>query len=448
MRNLSVDNTALTNRKKFTFLNSNVASGVTTITVESIVGFGVNQVLVIGEIGNEKTEIVRTHATTTPTGSTITLAAATTFNHSQGDKVYIVDYNQFEISWSSDDGLVSKEVLETKDIQVDQIESYYTDTTKTSGTYYIRFKNSITSAFSSYSDGIPYGDYTRDTVAKIIEYALKRNKLETYTKFVDYDFCIEEVNSCLQYIKGKKKKWTHLQEFDYNLGQTTRGQYSVALPSNVWKKSHKAILDIRIGERISLRYADKKEWNDKMFNVFRTEVVSAGSDDIVVTNASGLDDDGIVMIEGKLIEYDSIDGNTIKDVSDDDVTTGANVWQGSYQEGTTRYYTVYDEKLFFWPMCSVSRPTMNIVVDFWTEAPEIDSDGDRIDMYRYDMIKHWLTWAIRMQLKNDGVRDFRDGDYVQFREMLNDAIKGDIHGQKMKTEPALNRITYGSLRDI
>jgi hypothetical protein len=58
------------------------------------------------------------------------------------------------------------------------------------------------------------------------------------------------------------------------------------------------------------------------------------------------------------------------------------------------------------------------------------------------MVKHWLTWAIRMQLKNDGIRDMGDGDYMQFEIMLRDAIRGERHGQKYQTKPKLNTINY------
>lgn len=453
MRNLSVDNSFLTNQKKATFLNSSASATDTELTVESIVGFAINQILLIGEIGNEKSEIVKTHTSTAPSGSTITLVEGLTFSYSQGVKVYILDWDQFEISWS-DGG--TKEVLATENIQTDQKESYYTDDTKSSGYYYIRFKNSITSDFSSYSDGIPYADFSGDTVAKAIQYALKRNKLETFTKFIDYDFCIEEINSCLKYIKGKKKKWTHLQDFDYALGTATRGEYSMALPDDVWNKSHKAILDVRTSGGLALRYKDKKEFNDLMYGVQRTtaSAATAGDTTLTVTDATHLKEDGIVMVNGMLIEYDEKDGNELKGIpatGDGSITTnitaGDNVWQGSYQESSPYYFTVYGGNLYWWPMTSSTTPSQNIIVDFWTEAPEIESDSDELDIHRYDMVKHWLTWAIKMQLKNDGTRDFQEGDYVIFREILLDAMRTDIHGQIYKHRPALNTIKYPSIRE-
>ncbi len=447
MKILPINNSILVTNKKSTFLSASVSAAATTITIESIKGFAVNQILLIGEIENEKSEIKHTHSSSAPSSSTVTLASALTFSHPQGTKIYIIDWDQVEISWA-ETKTGTKDVLTTINIQPDQKDTLYTDTAKASGFYFVRFKNSISNDFSDYSDPIPWEGFGDNTVGKIIQYALKRNKLKTFTDFIDYEFCIDEINSCLKYIKGKKKKWTHLQEFDYTLGQTARGRYSISLPNNIWKKSHKSVLDVRIGQSLSLKYADKTEWNDLMIGVVRTEVVSAGGDNIVVANSTGLRSSGNVMIEGKVIDYDSISGNTLQNVSDDDVTVGANVWQGAYQEGTPRNYTVYNEKLFWWPMTSSSKPVQNIMADFWKEAPEVDSDGDEIDVYRFDMIKHWLSWVIRMELKNDGIRTFEDGDYMQFRECLFDAMRGDIHGQRYKTEPKLNTIKYPSIRSI
>jgi hypothetical protein len=451
MRNLYIDNSNIIKSKKKSYLAESASATDTTIEVESIVGFSTDQLLLIGEIGNEKSEIVQTHATTSPSGSTITLASGLTFAHSQSSSVYIISWDQVEISWASTES-GSKETLDTIDLQSDDKETKYSDTSKSSGYYFFRFKNSVDTTYSSYSDGVPYADYDRNTVAKIIEYALKRNKLETFTKFVDYDFCIEEINSCLQYIKGKKKKWTHLQEFDYDMGTTARGEYRVALPSDVWQKSHKAILDVRIGRGSKLTYKDKREWNDLLEDVYQTTMASSadiGDTSITLTDASNFDDDGTIMINGNLIEYDTKTGNVLSGIPasgdgsiEEVISSGTNVWQGSYEEGTPSKYTVYDGYLYWWPMTGSSSPTLEIIGDFWTEAPEVESDSDELDIYRYDIVKHWLTWAIRMQLKNDGIRDFKDGDYVQFETMLRDAIRQDIHGQKYKTVPALNKISY------
>jgi len=117
------------------------------------------------------------------------------------------------------------------------------------------------------------------------------------------------------------------------------------------------------------------------------------------------------------------------------------VWQ-DYEEGKPEYFTVYGGNFYWWPMTSSSKANWGIVIDFWTEAPEIDSDSDTLDIYRYDMVKYWLAWAVRAQLRNDGIRTYDDADFLQFSTILADAIKQDVSGQRFKTTPSINKIEY------
>ena len=452
MRKLSILNTPLSKDRKKTFLGASAAAAATTLTVDSIVGLAVDQILLIGEFGNEQSEIKKTHASTDPSGSTVTLASALTFSHGQGTAVTLLDYDQIKVSWA-ETTTGSKTLLATIDIQADQRETIYTDTTKSSGYYFIHFYNSITTAESSYSDPIPYGDFEGDTVAKAIQYALKRNNLKDFTDFIDHDFCIEEINNCLHYIRGKKKKWTFLQDFDYELGDATRGAYSMALPTDVWNKSHKAILAARLSDRTELTYLDKKDFDDELGGVIHTTVAteaSAGDTTLTVDRANDLDDDGTIMVNGNLITYTAKTDATGVLSGIPASGTGAitetlavdtDVWQ-DYEEGKPEYFTVYGGNFYWWPMTSSSKPNWGIVIDFWTEAPEIDSDSDTLDIYRYDMVKYWLAWAVRAQLRNDGIRTYDDADFLQFSTILADAIKQDVSGQRFKTTPSINKIEY------
>ena len=67
------NNTNLTLQSIQTVLTADMASGSATLTVKNITGFAINQILVIGNFGNEGAEVIKTHASTAPTGSTITL---------------------------------------------------------------------------------------------------------------------------------------------------------------------------------------------------------------------------------------------------------------------------------------------------------------------------------------------------------------------------------------
>ena len=117
----------------------------------------------IGELGNEQTEIIKTHSSTAPTGSTITLASNLVFSHLQGAKVYIIDYDQIEFS-HADTEAGTKTVLSTENIEADSIQTIYKDSTESAGYYFVRYKNSIDSSYSDYSDPIPYEGFGANTV--------------------------------------------------------------------------------------------------------------------------------------------------------------------------------------------------------------------------------------------------------------------------------------------
>ncbi|MFW6176598.1 MAG: hypothetical protein ACOC40_02740 [Thermoplasmatota archaeon] len=446
MKQILTNNSIIVQEAKKSFLSEEAAEGDTEIKVDSQKGFDTGQILLIGELGNETTEFAYTHDSTSPSDKTITLKDSLDYSHSQGTSVYIVPWDEY-VFYHAPEKDSDKEKLATLKIQVDDEDTVYVDTSYSDGFYFTRLRNSVDEILSDYSDPIPWKGYDGNTVARCINYALKRNKMDSFTKFIDFDFCIDEINDAINYINGKKKKWSNLQDFNYKLGTMTRGENEFSLPDNVWDYSYKSILDVRVGDGKSLIYKDKREWNDLMVGVVRTEVESISEDtSITVENATELDDGGTVMIAGEQIDYDGKSGNTLTGIDDtSSISVGDSVWQGDYQEGNPLYYTVYGENLYVYPLTSSTDENKTVFVDFWTEAPEVNSYSDTLDVDRYDMVKHYLTWAIRMEIKNDGVRDTEDGDYLQFRDILVDAIRGDITGQHYMEKPELNTINYKSL---
>jgi len=89
MIKLQIDNNDIAQGVDLGYLSTDTASGSSTLTLDSIVNFAINQVLILGKIGQEKTEIIKTHATTAPTGSTVTLASNTVYTHNRGEEVSI-----------------------------------------------------------------------------------------------------------------------------------------------------------------------------------------------------------------------------------------------------------------------------------------------------------------------------------------------------------------------
>jgi hypothetical protein len=433
------------------YLSADVAAGESEITVESIKKFAVNKILFIGELGNEKSEIIKTHSSTSPSGSTVTLASVLLQSHQQGTVVYIIDYDQVELSHATAvDG--TKTVIETIDIDPQEVDTIIKDSTYDSGYYFVRFKNSIDGTFSAYSDPAPYSGWEENQVAEIIQYALKRNKLETYTDNVNESFCISEINACLNFIKGKLKKWSELQNFDYSLGARTYGLMSFDLPDTCYDKSKKSILGVRVGKGRYLTYKDKQEWQEILENIGHTTAVAASIGDITleVDDSTILDDSGTIKVKGVAITYTDKDDttNTLSGIPASGtgsitatISTGDDVWQGN-EEGEAEWFTIIDGKICILPLTDSANNGLPVLLDFWKEIPLIDSESDQIENYRYDMVKFWLTWAIRGQISNAGKRDIEDGDFKIFSTILSDAVKIEVRTQlqKNKSNPVLNKI--------
>src|SRR3990167_11511243 len=75
-------------------LDADAAAGATSITVKSIIGAAINNILFFREPGSESAEIIATHASTSPSGNTVTLAATLVESHPAGTKIYIIRANQ------------------------------------------------------------------------------------------------------------------------------------------------------------------------------------------------------------------------------------------------------------------------------------------------------------------------------------------------------------------
>ena len=460
MKHLTVVNEELLIDRPSTYITTEAASGGSTLTVENIIDFAINQILCIGEIGSETTEIIKTHASTAPSGTTITLASNLVKTHSPYARVYVILYDQVEFSHATTTA-GAKTVMTTKTLTPDSLETFYDDPTYSSGYYFARFKNSITSVYSDYSDPIPYGGLEPNTVGFVIDYALRRNKLPGLTENVSYQFCIDEINACLRFISGKLKGWTKLFKENYIMGQTERGVYKIALPSDIWESAGlKSISDVRIGTEIGLRRRNASEFEAEMEGVCHTQVTTAaaiGDTTLEIDNSYDFADTGSVNIyvSGTLytITYTGVTRSATAGVltgvpasGDGSITAiipvDTDVWYGEDEGEPTDFTVDDDENLLIWPFPSASYDNLNIYLDYYTGATKVDSDTDTLGAFRYDAVKHWLTWAIWCQIKNDGKRDLTNGDYIQFLQILADYIRNEIPSQRKKRQPKINSITY------
>lgn len=405
---------------------------------------------------SENAEILTTHSSTAPSGSTVTLASNTVNTHYAGEKVYRIEFNQVEIS-NATTLTGSKSVVATSALSADKQVLAYLDTANSSGYYFGRFKNSVAGTFGSYSDGIAYGSWTRNAVGYIIDRALRDLKL-SFSELIDLFDCYEWINEGLEYIQGKLKRWPEHYSYNAVLGQVQRGTNVQAMPTDAYDlETNKSIIGLRIGTDKNLEYLDPKTFDNQLTNVAVTQVTTqatSGQTTLAINNSYDFADSGTVSvyISGTKysITYTGVTRSTTSGVLTGVPASGAGsitvtiavntyVWQNE-TEGTPIWFTVRNSNIEFWPLADANHDNANMFSDYAKVATKVDSDGDTIDFQRYGMVQSFLTWRMKMKVRNNGDLDMNDGYFMQFKEKLNDAIRTLPQNNVFPTRPNINRM--------
>lgn len=451
-----------------TYLTADIASGVGTITVRNISGIAVNLIIYLEELGDENAEIVKTHASSAPSGSTVTLAANTVRSHAAGCKVRVIAYDQIELKHTTtEDG--SKTALTTTlgsglvAIQADTKVQVYEETEFTTGYYFARYKDSIGGGFSGYTDAVVFGGWLAYTVGYAIQQALHRLSL-TLNEKITRKYCYDDgINDCLRVAKGKLKRWPKHHIFNYILGQVTYGSNEVTLPTDIYDATtNRSIVGVRIGKDIHLTHEDPETFEDRFQGMAKTAIRTqavATDTSLAVDNSYDFADSGTLHVYVAGIRYDVTYTGITRDTE-----TGATaaftgipasgtgsitvtvpvdsvVLQGDV-DGLPTVFTVRNGKLAFAPLANSSYLNNNIYLDYDTVVDQVNSDGDVIDFERWDMVLEYLTWKIKMLARHDGELDFKDGFYLSFKERLNDAIRTSKPATRSPMGPRLNTINY------
>jgi hypothetical protein len=379
MKILSSQNEQLLEGANESSLSSPAVSAEGSIELLSISGFAVDQSILIGSFGSEESEIVSTHASTSPLGATVTLASNLIKDHSEGTTVSVLPYNQVEFFHADTiDG--TKTTLSTVQVNAESLETSYTDTTYTSGYYFSRYSNSITLVTGEYSDPIPYAGLSSNTVGYVVNLAMSEMN-KSFNDKLTFDMLLNEINSCLRYIKGKLKRWSNTQEFNYEIDAAlVEDDYTWTLPDSYYdKNSNRSCIQLWVEGYDGMTYLDKEDFDDA--------------------------------------DRDS-------------------------ESGKPMFFTIYDGSLYITPKVGSDYADKKLYMDFHTDIDEVNSDGDVITLARHDMVKHWLKWAIRNITENNGKPDFNDGDWMMFQSILDDAKRRESSGQSFKWNRQISGINY------
>ena len=417
-------------------LKTYYASGVGSITVYSISQFAVDKILLIGEYGSEGSEIIKTHAATAPTGFTVTLASNTTKPHDKDTPVYLISFDQIEFS-HADTLTGAKSVLgSVTNIDPENDEMVYEDTTNTSGYYFTRYKNSISGVFSDYSDGIPYAGLPDNTVGYAIDVAM--NELDAkFTDRLTFGKLINFSKQMLRLVRGKLKSFNNYKKFEQNFGTVSQGVRRFSIPSDVYDQdSNKSILSLRVGSGLPLLPIDKDEYLQITEGVVYTEVATQGeigATSLVLDDTSDLEDEGSIDVfvsgEKYTLEYtaNTRSTNTLTVGSDQITVTlpvDSQIWQ-NIEEDEPEYFSIQDGYVYLWPIISSEFEGRNLTGDYLIEFEDIDSQMDVLSGKYFGMLIPYLKFKIRTITENNNKEDLKDSSYLEFRELLNDAIKNE-----------------------
>jgi hypothetical protein len=435
-------------------LNIDAVTGEDTIDVYSTSQFAINQILIIGDIGNEGTELILTHASTGPSGNTVTLVTALSKDHPKDSPVYIVPFDQIEFSRATT-LTGSKSVLGSLlTIDPEKETMLYDEVVNSTGYYFVRFKNSLTGIYSDYSDGVPFAGLTENTVGYAINTAMDELGVD-FSSGVTYNMLFGWTNQMLHLVRGKMKAWSEYQEFDYVAGTMSMGVRRFAMPSTAYDlNSNKSVINVRVGDNFPLTWMTRSEYVQAMEGIVYTEVATealTGATSLVLDDTSDLDDTGSVSVYASgtkyTIEYtvNTRSTNTLTVAATEITVTipvDSPVIQG-VEENDPEYYSIFDGYIYVFPFITSDYEGRNLIMDFYTDIVTVDSDMDTIPGARFDMLVQFLKWKIKGFIENKGKEDMKDSSYLQFKEILSDSIRLSESGERNSFGPRENAIYSG-----
>lgn len=170
---IPVFNPEVTDLEK-SYLANPYSVGATLIQVKNSDRFAANDRIMIGEMGNEKTEVVTVSGLV---GDGIGLnIGATVFEHSAEDPVYKLRFDQVKFYRSTTTATGTYTVISTQNLDVDNatLETYYDDTAGLASYFYkFTFFHSIALVESAFSDVIGGSGWRREQVGNVIDEILQ-----------------------------------------------------------------------------------------------------------------------------------------------------------------------------------------------------------------------------------------------------------------------------------
>lgn len=216
-----------------TFLTSSYTSG-TSLTVENNEGWANNDIAIIGQPGNEKTE--STPVTGTSSSDTITLQTAYNFDHSENTPLFKTGFNYVSLERKPSGGSFAEIAEGIHLIEWDERDGFTKITVAAgvdSDTFRWRFYNNRTGGYSGYSAELPGTGLTAYHAGFIIASIRRDAKIPANLAITDKDI-MEWLNDGQRDIDTRHERWWFAltQDTSVTRKQAIAGTYQYDLPDS------------------------------------------------------------------------------------------------------------------------------------------------------------------------------------------------------------------------
>lgn len=419
--------------------------GGTALAVNDNIGMTNGDYILLGSVGNEKTEEININGAVTR-GTALVIGNTTKFGHELSASVTVIRERQVQIYGSNNSDGSSPTLIAT--VNIDWTHPFYTEYAAT-GTqysyYFAKFYDGTTA--SAAGTVVAASGLAANTVMKIIEESLSETGAEIGRKEqIGLQYLIDCVNSAqneiLQYVNKMnrtKKGWSFEVVVDENLAAGEYENKYALTGLGVTPKfadTKQAIVNIYVGSIGPIKPLPIDEFDKYMYGVFRTEVnqsggVSVGATSMVLKDVSQLPTAGTLRIGSNSVSYTSKTDatNTISGIpasGTGSVTTaianGASVWQGG-PAGLPNRYTIFEGSLFFNRPFSSAYAGWPIRIRLYKKLPALTKVTDATEVTFYHIMHLWVSHKISLRLKNIEMAG-------AFKNLFDDALLTNADAEK------------------
>jgi len=226
--NVEIKNPDLSGEEK-TYLSQRYSDG-TTLNVTNSTGFSDTDHIVVGAVGNDNTE--STNITAAPSSSNSLTITALNWAHSKDTIVRFTRWNQYHLQSRANSSASWGDLTTGTDIEWDDMQSTYFDSSGTSATQYrVRFISSAASQNSEWSGTVLGSGYGRKAVGEMIK------RVRTLTADPKGRLCFDDdiisyFNDAQQIIEAEIPHAPFLLAED-NTTTTTAGTREYSFPSDM-----------------------------------------------------------------------------------------------------------------------------------------------------------------------------------------------------------------------